>query len=60
MKGKNKGKKVMQLPGTNKVKSVHPNDIQKYLNEGYLFSRTHGLKRQQIANMQPINPNIIL
>lgn len=49
MKGKNKGKRMMQLPGTNEVKFVHPNDIQSYLDKGYLFSDSKGRKRMEIA-----------
>lgn len=60
MKGKNKGRRMMQLPGTNEVKFVHPNDVQNYLKQGYLFSNPHSQKRQQIASMQPINPNVIV
>ena len=46
MKGKNKGRKMMQRPGTNIVKFVHPNDIQSYLDQGYVFTNSRGQKRQ--------------
>lgn len=52
MKGKNKGRKMMQLPGTNELKFVHPNDIQSYLDQGYVFSNRH--KRQIIYKMPPL------
>lgn len=38
MKGENKGRKVMQLPGTNVLKVVRPDEVQDYLNQGYVFS----------------------
>ena len=53
MKGKNKGRKMMQLPGTNVVRFVHPDDVQSYLDKGYLFSDSKGKIRQQIASMNP-------
>lgn len=49
MKGKNKGRKVMQLPGTNDLKAVRPDEVQDYLNRGYVFSSRR--KREQVANM---------
>lgn len=49
MKGKNKGRKVMQLPGTNDLKAVRPDEVQDYLNRGYVFSSIH--KREQIARI---------
>lgn len=53
IKGKNKGKKAMQLPGTNKVIFVLESKIQQYLDNGYLFSNTKGKKRLEIFNMKP-------
>jgi len=50
MKGKNKGRKVMQLPGTNILKAVRSDEVQDYLNRGYIFSSIH--KREQIAKMK--------
>lgn len=50
MKGRNKGRKVMQLPGTNVLKAVQPDEVQDYLNQGYVFSSRR--KREQIANMK--------
>ena len=50
MKGKNKGRKVMQLPGTNVLKAVRPDEVQDHLNRGYVFSSRR--KREQIANMK--------
>lgn len=50
MKGRNKGRKVMQLPGTNVLKAVRPDEVQDYLNRGYVFSSRR--KREQIANMK--------
>lgn len=49
MKGKNKGRKVMQLPGTNVLKAVRPDEVQDYLNRGYVFSSRR--KREQIAKI---------
>lgn len=50
MKGRNKGRKVMQLPGTNVLKAVRPDEVQDYLNQGYVFSSRQ--KREQIARMK--------
>lgn len=50
MKGRNKGRKVVQLPGTNVLKAVRPDEVQDYLNRGYVFSSIH--KREQIAKMK--------
>ena len=49
MKGKNKGRKVMQLPGTTVLKAVRPDEVQDYLNQGYVFSSRR--KREQIAKI---------
>jgi hypothetical protein len=52
IKGKNKNKRALQLPGTNKVIFVKETEVQKYLNIGYLFSITKGKKRLEIFNMK--------
>lgn len=49
MKGKNKGRKVMQLPGSNILKAVRSDEVQDYLNRGYVFSSIY--KREQIAKI---------
>ena len=54
MKGKNKGKIFVQLPGTDELKFIKREDLQTYLNQGYLLSNTHN-KRKEIRNMKPLN-----
>lgn len=39
----------MQLPGTNVLKAVRPDEVQDYLNQGYVFSSIY--KREQIAKL---------
>lgn len=50
MKGKNKGRKMMQLPGTNELKFVHSNDVQSYLDQGYVYSSKN--KRKYISQLK--------
>ena len=54
MKGKNKGKTFVQLPGTNELKFIKKEDLQTYLDQGYLLSNTHN-RRKEIYNMKPLN-----
>ena len=49
MKGKNKGRKMMQMPGTNQLKFVKVEEVQQYLDQGYVFSSKE--KRKTIANI---------
>lgn len=49
MKGKNKGRKMMQMPGTNQLKFVKAEEVQQYLDQGYVFSSKE--KRKTIANI---------
>ena len=52
MKGKNKGRKFMQLPGTYDLKFVKQEDIQEYLAKGYIFSSIN--KREKVYKMKNI------
>lgn len=52
MKGKNKGRKMMQMPGTNQLKFVKAEEVQQYLDQGYVFSSKE--KREKVYNMKKI------